>query len=275
MDQEREQDRRTYQLCRLGFGILSFSLLVASTTMVLWLVWRFFRPTWLIWILQSRLWHWSDVPVVWGSLVGTYLLWGRWSDAGWQRRSGLLVLMCVCDAFFWLVEHGGELGIRMDEFPHEWVATSIGQALGWAQFALIASLSCDLMAHLGVEQAPEAGKSTRSLAATGAVIWFFYFLEQTNWRTWPLQPRPLDSLEAVLLYLGFTMISAITLIQVTALAVATTRQAGRIVAELDQEAREHDGFGHPSDNDFDLLAVQHPIDVPSARRPTGRANDGF
>jgi|GEM_PF-1168795 len=257
MDQEREQHRRTYQLCRLGFGLLSFSLIVASTTMILGLIWGFlFRPPWLLWILRSPLWYWSDIPVVWGSLIGTYLLWGRWSDAGWQRRSGLLVLMCVFDAFFWIVEHGGELGLRQKEIEHAWMLVSIGQALGWAQFALIASLACDLMAHLGVAQAPEAGKSTRSLAATGAAIWFFYFLERTKWTDWPLHPQPVNS---PLLFLGFTMIHAIALIQVTALAVAATGQASRVVAELDQEARENDQFRPPSDSDFDLLAVQHPI----------------
>lgn len=231
--------------------------------MILGLIWGFlFRPPWLLWILQSPLWHWSDVPVVWGSLLGTYLLWGRWSDPGWQRRSGLLVLMCVFDAFFWIVEHGGELGLRQNELDHEWMLMSIGQALGWAQFALIASLACDLMAHLGVEQAPEAGKSTRSLAATGAAIWFFYFLEKTQWTDWPLHPRPVNS---ILLYLGFTMIWAIALIQVTALSVAATSQASRVVAEIDQEARDNDQFRPPSDNDFDLIAVQHPVDTPSTR----------
>jgi hypothetical protein len=269
MDQEREQQRRTYQLCRFGFGMLSFSLMVACLSMILVHIWLFFRPAPMLWIFRTRLWHWSDVPVVWGSLLGTYLLWGRWSDTGWQRRSGLLVLMCVCDAFLWFLEHGAELGLRLSEVGHEWVRMAIGQSLGWAQFALIASLSCDLMAHLGVEQAPEAGKSTRSLAATGAVVWFFYFLEQTIWKTWPLRQRQMDSLESLLLYLGFSMIWMITLIQVTALSVATTRQAGRMVAEMDLEDQENDLFRPPSENDFDLLAVQHPEPTASARPKSG------
>ena len=25
-----------------------------------------------------------DTPIIWGCLLGTYFLWGRWDDAGWQ-----------------------------------------------------------------------------------------------------------------------------------------------------------------------------------------------
>lgn len=277
MDQEREQQRRTYQLCRLGFGLLSFALLVACVTSVLGILGLFFRPAPILWIIRTPLWHWSDVPVVWGSLVGTYLLWGRWPDSGWQRRSGLLLMMCCCDAVLWFLEHGGELGLRLSEVGHEWLRMEIGQALGWAQFALIASLSCDLMAHLGVEQAPEAGKATRSLAATGAVVWFFYFLEQTNWQAWPLRNRQVDSLESLLLFLGFTMISTITLIQVTALSVATTKQAARMVAEMDREDQQNDLFRPPSESDFDLLSVQHHDGFADDWSSSGSRsrNDGF
>ena len=33
--------------------------------------------------------------MVWGCLIGTYLLWGRWSQLGWQRRVGLLIVMSL------------------------------------------------------------------------------------------------------------------------------------------------------------------------------------
>src|SRR4051794_11644024 len=197
MDQERDQQRRTYVICRLGFGVLSFALLLASFSSVVWLMRLFSLGGPIVaWIIRSPFWHWLDAPIVWGSLLGTYLLWGRWTDTGWQRRSGLLIVMGMVDAMLWLMEHGPELGLRFSDVGHEWLRGELGQALGWAEFALIASLAGDLMAHLGVEQAPEAGRATRSLAATGSAVWFLFFLEQTVWG-WPLKKRGLDSPESL------------------------------------------------------------------------------
>lgn len=255
MDEEREKQRQTYQICRLGFGVLSLTLGLACVSMVVDLGGWFFVP--MRWIVHTPLWHWLGVPIVWGSLLGAYLLWGRWSNSGWQARTGLLLLMCVVDAFLWLLEHGDELGLRLTDVGHEWLRMGIGQALSWPEFALIASLSCDLLAHLGVDQARDAGKATRSLAATGAVVWFLFFVEQTVWRLgWPLQRRGIDSLEALLLYFGFTMIWIIILIQVTALTMAASRQAAGIVREMDAEDATHDLLKPPSDGEFDLLSTR-------------------
>ena len=101
MEQEREQERQTYRLCRLGFAILSFALVIAClSTLLTLLALLGGRP--LVPLLQnSPLWKWVDAPIVWGSLVGTYLLWGRWDNPSWQRRSGLLVVMGVVDVVLW------------------------------------------------------------------------------------------------------------------------------------------------------------------------------
>ena len=239
MDLEREQERQTYRLCRAGFAILSFALGVACLTTLLALP-RLFGVRALVPLLQnSALWSWVDVPIVWGSLVGTYLLWGRWNNPHWQRRAGLLVMMGTVDVVLWLLEHGGSLGLRTDEIGHLWLRGNLGQALGWAEFALMASLSCEVLVHLGVPQAAETGRATRSLAGTGAVIWMLFFCETTNWQTWPLVfKRP--TLQSLLLDLGSTMIWTITLIQVTALTIATARQCGAVLQEMDREDDEQD-----------------------------------
>src|SRR2546428_673819 len=88
METEREAQRQTYQLCRLGFAILSLSLLLACFTEVLSLIALFGGGSFLAWIVNLWWWHWVETPIVWGCLLGTYLLWGRWSDTGWQRRVG-------------------------------------------------------------------------------------------------------------------------------------------------------------------------------------------
>ena len=41
----------------------------------------------------------------------------------------------------------------MANFGHDWLRDNVGEALGWAEFALLASLSCDYLEHLGVEHA--------------------------------------------------------------------------------------------------------------------------
>ncbi len=114
MDQEREQQRRTYQLCRLGFGLLSFALLVACVTSVLGILGALFRPA------PNSLDH-PDPALALGAMC-------RSSGAAWWGRtcSGAVgptpvgsggadssLMMCCCDAVLWFLEHGGELGLRL------------------------------------------------------------------------------------------------------------------------------------------------------------------
>jgi len=252
MDLEREQERKTYRLCRVGFAILSFSLVVACLTTLLTLPRHFGGRGFLPGLHGMAFWQWVDAPVVWGSLVGTYLLWGRWDHPSWQRRSGLLVVMGTIDVVLWLIEHGSALGLRTDEIGHVWLRNNLGQALGWAEFALMASLSCEVLVHLGLTQAAETGKATRSLAGAGATVWMLFFCEITNWHVWPLVMRRL-TLPAVLLDLGSTMIWTITLIQVTALTLATTRQCAVVLAEMDREDAENDPLKSASEKDSRFL----------------------
>jgi hypothetical protein len=195
----------------------------------------------LPWLVNGPVWRWVDAPIVWASLIGTYLLWGRWSDPGWQRRSGLLVVMGAVDAVLWLIKHGGTLGLHPGDVGHPWLREMLGQALGWAEFMLIASLACEVLVHLGVSAAAETGKATRSLAATGAAVWLLLFIQTTDWnRGWPLAFRPPHFVEQLLLHLASTMIWTITLVQVTALTVAAFRQCSAVLEEIDREDAAND-----------------------------------
>ena len=51
-----------------------------------------------------------------------------------------------------------------------------------------------MAAHLGEPQAIEFGKAARSLATTGAMVWFMYFYFRTDWSPpfWPLRERPFN-----------------------------------------------------------------------------------
>jgi hypothetical protein len=251
MDQEREQERLTYRLCRLGFAVLSIALVVACATTLLDLPRQFAGRAVIPWVQGSDWWKWLDAPVVWGCLVGWYLLWGRWTHPGWQRRAGLLVVMGMIDIVLWLIKHGEPLGLRTGDFGHAWVRENLGEALGWAEFALTAGLACDVMVHLGVEPAAETGQATRSLAATGAAVWMLLFCLLTDWSRWPLGHRQFVGFNPllILLHMGSTMVWTITLIQVTALTVAASRQCGRALAEMDREDAENDPLRPASDRD--------------------------
>ncbi len=98
------------------------------------------------------------MPITWGSLLGVIILWGRFDHPGWQRRVGLLLVMSLVDAGLWFLDHGEALGIADGNFGHEWLLGHVGQALGWAEFALLAGLSSEYLEHLGEDYARESGQ---------------------------------------------------------------------------------------------------------------------
>jgi hypothetical protein len=241
MDLEREQFRKTYQMSRVGYTILSAALLLACFIALLDQFGSFHRGLFQL-IVRSAWFPWIDLPIVWGSLLGATLLWRRWEEASWQRRSSLLLVMSLADVVLWVLDHGAALGRGELTIGHQWLRSNLGQALGWSEFALLASLASDYLGHLGVEHAAESAKSARSMAATGAVVWMLVFCERTDWaRGWPLQPhRPIRALETVLLIHGWNLIWTITLIQVTVLVISAARQSSRVLEEMEREDEASD-----------------------------------
>ena len=258
LDAERDQLRKSYEVCRVAFGLLSAALMIACFDALIPLL-ATFHPDLAILVRSSSLYHWLDVPITFGCLFGVMLLWGRFDHPGWRRRVGLLMVMSLVDVALWYAEHGSELGLIPGRFAHQWICGNIGQALGWAEFALMAGLGCDYLEHLGIEYARESGKSIRSMAATGAFLWLLFFCQHTNWWAgWPLIPhaRP-RSIEVVLLYYAQTLIWAITLIQVTAMLLSATRMSGQVLAEMKAEDDQNDPLRPQSEwsKDFDLFGA--------------------
>jgi hypothetical protein len=244
-DIDREQERKTYQVCRFAFAANAVAYVLLSFTSLLSLFGRF-EPNLVTWIHNAPWYPWINVPIVWCSLIGATLLWGRWNHPSWQRRSGLLLVMCLVDLGLWFIERRDALGAG--EIGHEWLRDSLAQALGWGEFALLTSLTCDYLVHLGVEHARDSDKSTRSMAATGAMVWLLLFCQATNWAAgWPLQTRQLRGLEGLLLLHGVSLIWTITLIQVTALVISATRQSTYVLDELEREDQDHDLLRSRSD----------------------------
>ena len=179
---ERTTLRRQIRRSRLGFSALGLALVVASLSTIGQLLLMLSgqrMPLGMVLGLPNYDLI-EGAVVVWGSLLGVALLWGRWPDETWRRRSGLLLLMCLVDAVLWGLDHSGDLGLAEGKMGHEWFRLCLGTAMGWSQFALIASLSADMAAHLGEPQGLDFAKAVRSLATTGAMVWFldFYFGDQ-------------------------------------------------------------------------------------------------
>jgi hypothetical protein len=239
IDLEREQLRKTYEVSRMGFGILSTALVLACLSSLLPILWNFY-PELCARIVLTPWFRWLDVPITWGSLLGVTLLWGRFDHPGWQRRVGLLLVMSLVDAGLWFLDHGAALGLVEGDVGHAWLRENVGQALGWAEFALIAGLSCEYLEHLGVEYARESGKTTRSMSATGAVVWLLLFCQRTNWSAWPLVPHRIRSIEEFLLYQASHLIWAITLMQATSLTLSAAKMSGQVLTEMQFEDEVND-----------------------------------
>ena len=96
---------------------------------------------------------------------------------------------------------------------------------------------------------PGTSPVVRYSAATGSVVFFLFFCEMTDWHAWPLvEHRPTP--QGLLLFLGQTMIGTITLIQVTALTIASGRQCAAVLREMDREDDELDPLKSASVRDL-------------------------
>jgi hypothetical protein len=75
-DLERDQLRKTYQLCRLGFGFIAVAMVLFSLDAVVDLF-SVFHGHLVDWVRGMPWYAWLGAPIVWGKLMGAVLLWGR------------------------------------------------------------------------------------------------------------------------------------------------------------------------------------------------------
>ena len=256
----RALTRRHLVRYQAGFLILGLALVVASLIHISWLVALQLR---LIPILQLILGNEFplDSIVVLGSLTGVSLLWGHWPDESWRRRSGLLLLLCLVDLVSWSTEYAVTLGIAEVGFGHDYFRSSLGTAIGWSQFALIASLAAEIATALGEAQAVELGKAARSLTTLTALIWLIYFFLGTNWNApvWPLRPfRP--TVLTINLRNCWFLLYAILLVQVTLLCLRAAWICGQSVREMNAEDRASETALSPSEQGWNELQGEIPQD---------------
>src|SRR5205823_13017835 len=165
-----------YRLCRAGFALIALGLSLLCLDMACHLAIWMTRDGKLLGMIQHPLWSWMvGAPITWSTLLGSYLLWGRWTEPGWQRRAGLLVFMNFIDLIQWAVEHGDALGLRLGTVGHPWLRYQLGGLFNWVELALCASLAADVSAHLGRTDAPQAGQTSRAFAIVGLVLGLVLF----------------------------------------------------------------------------------------------------
>lgn len=227
---------KAYRTSRLGFFLLASGLVVVCAVDVPALICRLMGQATLIqfwtWMRESGVSRLVSAAAPWTTLAGSALLWAAWDSPRWRRLAGVLMTMCLFDVGSWFLDLGDPDARR----PDAYLRYQIGAALGWAQFALLATLSGEMLTHLGEEAANDTAKSTRSLAATGAVLWLLLFFETTDLRAgWPLRPNMWMSPHGYLLRVASDVIHAICLLQATGLVVAAFARLHREVPRAEEE----------------------------------------
>jgi hypothetical protein len=265
MDLERESTVPRYRLCSVGYLIsgIALGLLSLSGALMLWVYLTVDQR--LFAAMQQPWFTWGvELPITGGALLGSYLLWGRWTDAAWQRRVGLLVILNLFDAISWGLSQAQQLGVPIAVVGNEWLLFNVVMLFGWVEFYLFADLAAEVASHLGMRAAPDAGRTARQFSAAGLVLSTFYFATQTRWDAgWPLVPGPIGDLAEALMTLGVTFLRVIAALQVASLCMiawaACRRTARELVAEEEMAGAAHfDASGTresepgkgPSDEEF-------------------------
>lgn len=240
MDWDVEDERPRYRLCGTGFALLGLALGLLCIDGMLDLASLFTGHPAVHALREDRLWTWLvGAPITWGSLIGSLLLLGRWPEATWRRRAGLLALMNSVDLVSWFLSHNEDLGLGLGRIPHPWLRMHVTMALGWAELSLIAALAGDVSTRLGMGPARDAARAARAFAIFGALAWGFWFLGQTRWSRWPLGPRGLTP-ETLVAMVGSLLLLVVTSFQVTVLCILASRQCRQVVRDLNRQADGHD-----------------------------------
>ena len=251
-DDVRARERRQIRRYQWGFTALGFGLIIASLFSVGSLLLIFFNRGVLG---QLAAWDFvEETTVVLATVVGSGLLWGGSKDESWRRRSGLLLMMCLVDLVLWSIDHAPTLGLSDMTIGHEPFRRALGHALGWSEFALIASLAAGMAASLGEPRALDLGRAVRSLTTVGAAVWFAYFFLRTDWSPpiWPLRERPLN-LELLYLWIGSAFLSTAVLVQVTMICLYAGRTCARAGRALRAQEQASEAFPSRSEAGWDDL----------------------
>ncbi|GAC1340607.1 MAG: hypothetical protein NVSMB14_06300 [Isosphaeraceae bacterium] len=254
----RNQDivevRPRYVLCRIAFLLVGIGLGIYCLDVVAQLTMFLTRDAGILKALRSDWWKWVvGAPITWCTVLGAFLLWGRWRDTSWQRRAGLLLLFNLIDVVTWTISHGNDLGLKIGDFSlYAFLRNEMSQLLGWAEFYLFATLASEVADHLAADpNLLRVGRAMGPLCAIGAtlsVLEFFGMLDRRG--GWP--PRPgVGNPEVVLLMLIGLVLTFMATAQTVLLSLLASRKCRDHLAHL---ARVQSGD--------DLLEPRSKLDDP-------------
>ncbi len=226
-DKERELAilKAGYRWSGIGFSVYGLMMSVGCVTSMLWLGGLFFRlpiggP---VGISSFDFWH--STLRAWTRVFATGCIFLAWTEPSWRRRSGLLLLLSVSDLALWFVDLAVRDGYLLENDSHPFLRSTLMQAMGWARFGLISSLVGSLALGVNNKSLEAFSKTARATASVGTIVWFFYFLEQVDWRqVWPLRPRPFNA-ELLLLMLVFSVMTTVCLIQASYMCLVAGRES--------------------------------------------------
>jgi len=243
-DHDLDHDEHTpkLRLCRAGFTLVAIGLALLCLSETLGVARLFIQDARLERLLLSPegKWAWKWLvggPITWTTLLGAYLLWAGWSEAGWRRRAGMLLLMNAVDMLQWTIRHHEDLGLplRGGVDRHEWLFHQVTQGLGWAEFWLFADLAARLSRHVGHEIFAGRLSRARAIVAAGGLVWAFQLAVMTDWHApiWPLHHRPVRTPpEVILLYLALPVLTIPATLNVIGLAAAARNRCAAALAAM-------------------------------------------
>lgn len=236
LEYEIDDHIRRYRLCRAGFALIAFGVLLRAIDvgMHVGLMMSIFDRNRLFFdAINHPLYGWViKTPLTAALLLGPYVLWNRWPEPSWQRRTGALVTLGLIDAFLWVLDNERTFGLDLGGEGHKWLRLHVARAISWAQLYLGAAVAADFLDHLGRHREAKAAGTVRGFLAAGVSIWALYFVQQTVWAAgWPLQQRGLNLMMIVLL-VAYLLPLSVAAVQVMALCLISHREASRLTADL-------------------------------------------
>lgn len=237
-----DDPRPRYRLCRIAFALASVALGLQAAQLALQLYVEFTSDRRLAQVLMHPQWNlWVGTALSWGAAIASYLLIGRFADARWNRRAGLLALMNSVDLLIWASRHASllSLGDTLAVLRNPWLGQGL-YVLQWFELLLFAELAAELGTHLGRAEARDTLQPARATALIGLAIWSLYFcsFSAAYLRGRQVLGNPRWLMELLMLRLGFHAMLVVSAFLVTALCLTASRECRRLLDEFRVHDRE-------------------------------------
>ncbi len=153
MHDELGQLRNTYRICCVGFAMLTvgFSMIFLYWSVILFSCLTL-QLQFLQWLETEAVTFFFLIPMVLIKDLGLLMLWGRWTNKTWYRRSGLLMLMAGIDLVYLFYQNSDRFGLDMTLDEHRWMISNIAYLLHWAIYGTVGLIAFDIANHRAVQR---------------------------------------------------------------------------------------------------------------------------